>query len=148
MNQSNPDLKYKDRSSSPHSRCAETTRNQWCLSLMVLVVLLGDGARCFHLPQQPRPLSGRRTSSASAGKFNRQDPLRASTFADSALKRVEWLGGLVSVSARDRQEGEGMGGTVYDGVSLAQLTGKVEESKSKQVWAALATLERDSTFVL
>ena len=74
--------------------------------------------------------------------------LESSTFADSALKRVEWLGGLVSVSARDRQEGEGMGGTVYDGVSLAQLTGKVEESKSKQVWAALATLERDSTFVL
>ncbi|KAL7576267.1 hypothetical protein ACA910_018094 [Epithemia clementina (nom. ined.)] len=52
------------------------------------------------------------------------------------------FGQIVSTSEPVQSEG-GMGGKVYDGVSLAQITGKVEESKSKQVWSALATLERD-----
>ena len=123
----------------------------WCHRWMLfstLALLLGRGGLCFHLQQQTQQTPGSSPNFRTSTSARLAIPL-SSTFADSALKQVERLGGFVAET--DAGEGEqeivsGIGGTVYDGISLAQITGKVEESKSQQVWAALATLERDSTY--
>lgn len=71
---------------------------------------------------------------------------------DAALKRVEWFGSLVSrnadqksvddsTEAKDESKIDGTGGTVY---SKLAKTIDADENKERQVWAALANLEKDS----
>ena len=76
---------------------------------------------------------------------------------DSALSSVQWLGSLVSRSAgqrfedtaaeleKDKSKVDGTGGSVYS--RLASTIDAPEEQKERQVWAALANLEKDSTYI-
>jgi hypothetical protein len=72
---------------------------------------------------------------------------------DKALSSVEWLGSLVSRNAnqeveisttrKDKDEAniDGTGGSVYSNLAS---TIDADENKERQVWAALANLEKDS----
>ena len=73
---------------------------------------------------------------------------------DNALSSVQWLGSLVSRSRgqrfedtaaeleKDKSQVEGTGGSVYS--KLASTIDAPEEKQERQVWAALANLEKDS----
>ncbi|KAL7576268.1 hypothetical protein ACA910_018094 [Epithemia clementina (nom. ined.)] len=120
----------------------EVAFHHWSFYRLLLVYSLTEGASCFVLCPQTPKLSRRRFQISSASDENDTGGSVVSDLPNFALRRVMKFGQIVSTSEPVQSEG-GMGGKVYDGVSLAQITGKVEESKSKQVWSALATLERD-----
>ena len=75
---------------------------------------------------------------------------------DSALSSVQWFGSLVSRSAnqpiedtaaekeKDKSKIDGTGGSVYNRLAS---TIDADENKERQVWAALANLEKDSKLV-
>ena len=74
---------------------------------------------------------------------------------DKALSSVEWFGSLVSKSTvdkrvatsntdekeKDASKVDGTGGSVYNRLAS---TIDADENKERQVWAALANLEKDS----
>ena len=73
---------------------------------------------------------------------------------DTALSKVQWFGSLVSKNAnqdlsdtaaekQDKSNVDGTGGSVYN--KLAS-TIDADENKERQVWAALANLEKDSKY--
>jgi len=76
---------------------------------------------------------------------------------DSALSSVQWLGSLVSRSRgqrfedtaaeveKDKTKVDGTGGSVYS--KLASTIDAPEEQRERQVWAALANLEKDSKWI-
>ena len=70
---------------------------------------------------------------------------------DRALSSVQWFGSLVSknanqnlddsLSEKDSANIDGTGGSVYSNLAS---TIDADENKGRQVWAALANLEKDS----
>jgi hypothetical protein len=139
--------------------------NRLCGSaiLLLLIQVLG-----FELPTAAS-LSLLSPASAASQKTGSGMNSLTKDMGELALEKVQWLGGLVSNTdnnnnnnnnnneeeennLRRKQNVEGTGGTVYNNFGFAKdesLTGRTtkvapQRPKEKQVWTALAVLERDS----
>ena len=125
-----------------------TRKTSFRISTFLLVAISTPIAQAFVLPQL-NVLSSPLLAATTA-----DDVIKNA--GDSALSSVEWFGSLVSKNAnqvtdratveekKQKANIDGTGGSV---MSRLSSTIDAKEKKESQVWAALANLEKDSTFV-
>lgn len=116
--------------------------------LVLSAPLTGQG---FVIPQPNGGLSSSLSAAATTG-----DVLKDA--GDNALSSVQWFGSLVSKSAgqsiddtaaeseKDKSSIDGTGGSVYSRLATT-IDLPEDKQKERQVWAALANLEKDSKYL-
>jgi hypothetical protein len=141
--------------------------------LLLLLPVLCFQASSLSLPSSPLIFSSSSSSSSSfsSSKKSGLNSLRKD-MGETALEKVQWLGGLVSNidsnisnnsenknDIRRKQTVEGTGGSAFNNFGFATKESSSSSSssgrtkatpqrpKEKQVWTALAVLERDSKFI-
>jgi len=134
-------------------------KNRLCILILVIVCLAANRESHGFQPRSRRRIrfiGHERLSLAAVSTSNeRQDESSLDKFSkdvgEAALKQVEKLGRLVSDDGDSSEPTKspngglsGMGNSVFEGSSLSQIAGTVEEENSNsRVWLALARLEQD-----
>jgi hypothetical protein len=133
---------------------AMAIKSATCFVTLLLVCrpLAGWGFVSKVQTQKPRRLLPTEAATAVAATTAAATDDVIKDVGDQALSSVQWIGSLVSRSAnnadgrdftseKDNANIDGTGGSVYSNLAS---TIDADENKERQVWAALANLEKDS----